>query len=297
MARVWTKAFWRSRADAPEGDLADAAPSALLDESFDVSFDERDDVGRMPVVMLAPTVGADRGRAGADRVRRAVHRLQRPRRRRPAGPRGIHRRGAGSGLLRRGRCGAAMTRSSALRTFVLVWLTVVWIWLWGDISFANVAGGLAVAVLIVFTLPLPRVPVEGRLHPLSLLYLLAGVDVLRAGVQRAGGVAGDQAGPAAAHRRAAGAAGDQVRSGARAADNMINLIPGTVVLEIDQSRRTMLVHVLDVGTDHAVETVLPDRPTARGVVHRDLRTAFGVARGTRDTTMNTAWHQERETRP
>ena len=25
IARVWTKAFWRSRADAPEGDLADAA--------------------------------------------------------------------------------------------------------------------------------------------------------------------------------------------------------------------------------------------------------------------------------
>ena len=57
IARVWTKAFWRSRADAPEGDLADAAPSALIDESFDVSFEKREDVGRMPVFMLAPTVG------------------------------------------------------------------------------------------------------------------------------------------------------------------------------------------------------------------------------------------------
>ncbi|MFH5227441.1 Na+/H+ antiporter subunit D [Antrihabitans spumae] len=56
MARVWTKAFWRSRADAPEGDLADNAPSALIDESFDVSFHKRMDVGRMPVFMIIPTV-------------------------------------------------------------------------------------------------------------------------------------------------------------------------------------------------------------------------------------------------
>jgi multicomponent Na+:H+ antiporter subunit D len=57
MARVWTKAFWRARADAPEGDLADVSPSALLDESeADISFDDRADVGRIPAMMLIPTV-------------------------------------------------------------------------------------------------------------------------------------------------------------------------------------------------------------------------------------------------
>ncbi|MBT0567022.1 Na+/H+ antiporter subunit D [Williamsia sp. CHRR-6] len=55
MARVWTKAFWRPRADAPEGDLADARPSALVVEEGDVSFDNRVDVGRMPVAMVVPT--------------------------------------------------------------------------------------------------------------------------------------------------------------------------------------------------------------------------------------------------
>jgi multicomponent Na+:H+ antiporter subunit D len=56
MARVWTKAFWRERADAPEGDLADAAPSSLIDDSEeDVAYADRDDVGRMPVGMLIPT--------------------------------------------------------------------------------------------------------------------------------------------------------------------------------------------------------------------------------------------------
>ncbi|TPG31565.1 Na+/H+ antiporter subunit D [Mycolicibacterium hodleri] len=56
MARVWTMAFWRARADAPEGDLADASPSSLIDNSEeDVAYADRDDVGRMPVGMLIPT--------------------------------------------------------------------------------------------------------------------------------------------------------------------------------------------------------------------------------------------------
>lgn len=56
MARVWSKAFWRPRVQAPEGNLADAAPSGLIEESTDVLFDDRVDPGRMPRLMLAPTV-------------------------------------------------------------------------------------------------------------------------------------------------------------------------------------------------------------------------------------------------
>lgn len=57
VARVWTKAFWRARVDAPEGAMADSAPSALLDDySQDVAFVDRDDVGRMPIGMVIPTM-------------------------------------------------------------------------------------------------------------------------------------------------------------------------------------------------------------------------------------------------
>ena len=55
VTRVWTKAFWRSREDAPEGHLAAAAPSVLLDEPEYIQFVDRDHVGRMPVGMLLPT--------------------------------------------------------------------------------------------------------------------------------------------------------------------------------------------------------------------------------------------------
>ncbi|RZT18054.1 multisubunit sodium/proton antiporter MrpD subunit [Mycobacterium sp. BK558] len=58
IARVWTKAFWRSRKDAPEGHLSGGAPTVLLDDpedSVDIEFVDRDDVGRMPIGMLIPT--------------------------------------------------------------------------------------------------------------------------------------------------------------------------------------------------------------------------------------------------
>ncbi|TDL12333.1 Na+/H+ antiporter subunit D [Mycolicibacterium obuense] len=57
IARVWTKAFWRSRTDAPEGHLSGGAPTALLDspEDSDIEFVDRDDVGKMPIGMLIPT--------------------------------------------------------------------------------------------------------------------------------------------------------------------------------------------------------------------------------------------------
>ncbi|MCB0950960.1 MAG: Na+/H+ antiporter subunit D, partial [Mycobacterium sp.] len=58
VARVWTKAFWRAREDAPEGHLSAASPTALVDNtetSMDIALVDRDDVGRMPVGMLLPT--------------------------------------------------------------------------------------------------------------------------------------------------------------------------------------------------------------------------------------------------
>ncbi|MCG7596635.1 Na+/H+ antiporter subunit D [Mycobacterium sp. PSTR-4-N] len=57
IARVWTKAFWRSRKDAPEGHLSGGAPTVLMDspEDSDIEFVDRDDVGKMPIGMLVPT--------------------------------------------------------------------------------------------------------------------------------------------------------------------------------------------------------------------------------------------------
>lgn len=56
MVIVWSKAFWRDRSDAPEGDTALARVSPLREDTRVVSLSEREDVGRMPFGMVAPTV-------------------------------------------------------------------------------------------------------------------------------------------------------------------------------------------------------------------------------------------------
>src|SRR5690606_31971722 len=66
-----------------------------------------------------------------------------------------------------GRRPAVMKRSNVLRLAILAWTTLVWVLLWGTFSIANILGGIAVSLIIMFVLPLPRVPVEGRLHLLS----------------------------------------------------------------------------------------------------------------------------------
>ncbi len=52
--------------------------------------------------------------------------------------------------------------------------------------------------------------------------------------------------------------------------NIFNLIPGSIVLEIDQTRRMLYMHVLDVGSDRAVNRFY--RQVA--VVERLLVSAF-----------------------
>ncbi|GGK51661.1 Na+/H+ antiporter subunit D [Nocardia camponoti] len=57
VARVWSKAFWRPREEAPEGHLFAANLPTLVEDSEDVHYDERVDPGRMPRLMVFATVG------------------------------------------------------------------------------------------------------------------------------------------------------------------------------------------------------------------------------------------------
>jgi multicomponent Na+:H+ antiporter subunit E len=143
-------------------------------------------------------------------------------------------------------------RRIALRAWVLCWLMLVWILLWGTASAANILSGLAIALLITLLLPLPTVPVEGRLHPLSLLRLIVTVFYYLAlsSVQVAWLAVKPGPPPLSAVLRAHVAVkSDLVLA---LAVNIFNLIPGSIVLEIDQTRRMLYMHVIDVGSDRAV---------------------------------------------
>jgi multicomponent Na+:H+ antiporter subunit E len=143
-------------------------------------------------------------------------------------------------------------RRIALRAWVLCWLVLVWILLWGTVSAANILSGLAVALLITLLLPLPTVPIEGRVHPLSLLRLIVTVAyyLVLSSVQVAWLAVKPGPPPLSAVLRAHLAVkSDLVLA---LAVNIFNLIPGSIVLEIDQARRMLYMHVIDVGSDRAV---------------------------------------------
>jgi multicomponent Na+:H+ antiporter subunit E len=143
-------------------------------------------------------------------------------------------------------------RQWLLRIWVLCWLILVWMLLWGTISAANVLSGLAVALVITVLLPLPPVPIEGKLHPLSLLRLVVQVAyyLVLSSVQLAWLAIKPGPPPRTAVLRAhLGLKSDLVLA---LAVNVINLIPGSIVLEIDQTRRMIYVHVIDAGSDRSV---------------------------------------------
>jgi multicomponent Na+:H+ antiporter subunit E len=143
-------------------------------------------------------------------------------------------------------------RKVLLRAWVLCWLILVWMLLWGNVSAANVLSGLAIALVITVLLPLPTVPVEGRLHPLSLLRLIVQVTyyLVLSSLQVAWLAIRPGPPPHTAVLRAHLALkSDLVLA---LAVNVINLIPGSIVLEIDQTRRMIYVHVIDVGSEKSV---------------------------------------------
>ncbi|MDO3400504.1 Na+/H+ antiporter subunit E [Mycolicibacterium neoaurum] len=143
-------------------------------------------------------------------------------------------------------------RKITLRIWTLCWLTLVWVLLWGTFSAANILGGLAVALVITLLLPLPRVPVEGRVRPLSLvrLILYVAVKLVVSSFQVAWLAIRPGPPPATAVLRVHLAVKSDLVLALAA--GILTLIPGSVVLEIDQKRRLVYLHVLDVGSEKAV---------------------------------------------
>ena len=143
-------------------------------------------------------------------------------------------------------------RRVALRLWVLCWLIIVWILLWGTVSAANVISGLAIALIITLLLPLPVVPIEGRVHPLALVRLI--VTVLYYLALSSVQVAWLAVKPGPPQLSAVLRAHVAVKSDLvlALAVNIFNLIPGSIVLEIDQTRRMLYMHVIDVGSDRGV---------------------------------------------
>ncbi|MBJ8348595.1 Na+/H+ antiporter subunit E [Antrihabitans sp. YC2-6] len=145
-----------------------------------------------------------------------------------------------------------MTRERVVQISVLCWLAIVYVWLWGDISVGNILAGLVIGALVMWSLRLPRVRVEGRVHVLSILQLilLTGYYALESSAQVAWlAIRPGPLPPTGVLRIRLQIESDLVLV---LCCDVLNLIPGTMVLEIDKARRTVYVHVIDVGSTKAV---------------------------------------------
>jgi multicomponent Na+:H+ antiporter subunit E len=130
---------------------------------------------------------------------------------------------------------------------LLVWLTLVWVGLWGSASAANVLGGVVIAVVLLLALPLTDMPDQDDVKAAALLRFVGhfAVDLVRASLQVAllvvrPRVRLHQAVLAVPVRGAS----DRLLT---LLANAISLTPGTLTLEVDRPRSTLYVHVLDVG--------------------------------------------------
>lgn len=143
-------------------------------------------------------------------------------------------------------------RRAAVQPLMLLWLTLVWVMLWRDLSAANVLGGLALASAVTLAFPMPRLRLGTRPRPLALAWLVIHFlyDVVKASFQVAWLTLQLRRQP----RRAVIAVELRSRSDLvmTLVAEAITLVPGSLAVEVRRHTSTLYAHVLDLG-DHDVE--------------------------------------------
>jgi multicomponent Na+:H+ antiporter subunit E len=141
------------------------------------------------------------------------------------------------------------SRWRSVQPMMLVWLTLVWMALWQDFSFANIVSGLLIALVISLVFPLPRLRLAERLHPVHLVILIGRFlfDIVVASFQVAWLTLMFHRQP----RSAVMAVTLRSRSDfvMTLVAEMSSLVPGTLAVEARRHTHTVYIHVLDLGEE------------------------------------------------
>lgn len=137
----------------------------------------------------------------------------------------------------------------------VVWLTAVWVLLWGAPTPLTVVGGLLAAVVVLLLFPLPRVRVRLVVRPGATVLLLARFlwDLVKASLE----VSWLAVARGPTTRGAVmdiELAGDEELLQTITAE-MVALVPGTVVIDLEPHKRLLTLHALDVKTLRQAQTV------------------------------------------
>lgn len=162
----------------------------------------------------------------------------------------------------------------------LAWLVAIWLLLWGELSWGNLLGGIVVGAAVLLFFPLPPVTFGGRLRPGALLALGSTflIELVSASVH----VAAVAVRPGYRPRGAIVAVPLRIRTDLNLAltAELISLVPGTLILEVDRDHGVLYVHVLDV---RGPEDLAASRAQVLAVERRIVR-AVGSAQEVRRLT-------------
>ncbi|MER7046527.1 Na+/H+ antiporter subunit E [Streptomyces jumonjinensis] len=149
------------------------------------------------------------------------------------------------------RC-VVLGRRRILDLPLIAWLTVVWVLLWGNLSWANVLNGVLVAVVLCLVFPLPVVDLRLRLHPLGITRLAVCLlaDMYSSGVKVA-----RQMFDSRPYRAAVLAVPLRCRSDLMltATAVAVSNVPDGSVVEVRRSNATLFVHILEADDPEAAD--------------------------------------------
>ncbi len=142
----------------------------------------------------------------------------------------------------------------------VLWLTAVWVFLWGDLSVGNVLAGLVIALAVTGALRMAPIEFHGRVRPWGVVVLAArfAFDLVQASFE----VAFIALRPGYTPRGAV--IGVQLRSHSdlylTMTAELCSLVPGSLVVEAHRLTGVLYLHVLDVrqagGIERARQAVL-----------------------------------------
>lgn len=147
-------------------------------------------------------------------------------------------------------------------------LTVLWLMLWGSLSPLAIVGGVLVAVLAMWAFPFPSMSwdVTFRPWPFVVLAVRFLLDLLRASVQVAWLAVRPRTPPRSAIVEVQLQTGSELVMTQIA--EMISLVPGTLLVELDPDSSRLWLHVLEGEGDEAVARA---KEVAAGQERRVLR--------------------------
>lgn len=139
----------------------------------------------------------------------------------------------------------------------LLLLTLLWVLLWGNVSWINVVSGLLLATLVLVLFPLPPLTFGVRLHPWGTLVLVVRflVDLVVASVEVAYKASVPWEHPQGRLTRVPLRGDNDLMCTITA--QMTTLVPGSIVIDIDCAAdgRSLLLHLFDAPQDRDVQAM------------------------------------------